>query len=74
MKFLYILLVQCMNCSHYVPVFCGYNWELSECKKYGRHADMCRMDEGKCGKEGRHFSPKKDAKKTDGTSMELDCM
>jgi hypothetical protein len=55
-------------------VFCGYNWELSECKKYGRHADMCRMDEGKCGKEGRHFSPKKDAKKTDGTSMELDCM
>ncbi len=72
-----MLLAQCLNCTHYVPVFCGHNWELSECKKYGRPADMCRMDEGKCGKNARHFSPKKEQKEkesNDGISMELDCM
>ncbi len=72
-----MLLAHCLNCTHYVPVFCGHNWELSECKKYGRHADMCRMDEGKCGKNARHFSPKKEQKEkesNDGISMELECM
>ena len=72
MKFSSFLFLHCMNCTHYVPFFCGHNWELSECKKYGRHADMCRMDEGKCGKDARHFSPQKEKNST--FSMELDCM
>jgi hypothetical protein len=32
------------------------------------------MDEGKCGKEGRHFSPKKEKEKESTVSMVLDCM
>jgi hypothetical protein len=35
--------------------------ELSTCKKFnGRYADMCRMEEDKCGKQARHFLPMKD--------------
>jgi len=35
--------------------------ELSTCKKFNdRYADMCRMDEEKCGKQARYFSPMKD--------------
>jgi hypothetical protein len=59
-----------MHCSHYVPLYCGHNLDLSICKKYGRHADMCRMDEGKCGNDARHFAPKN----ASDISMELDCM
>jgi hypothetical protein len=34
------------------------------------------MDEGKCGKEARHFSPKKEKESNSKSSfsMELDCM
>ena len=76
MKFLSLLLATCLNCKHYVPIFCGHNWELSECKKYNRHADMCRMDEGKCGKDARHFSPKENYTSSidSSFSMELDCI
>lgn len=81
MRFIHFLLANCLNCSHVVPIYCENTWELSECKKFKRYADMCRMDEGKCGKEARHFSPKlvlvKNIDKNSsesGVSMELDCM
>lgn len=70
MSMKFIFLMHCMQCSHYVPLYCGHNLDLSICKKHSRHADMCRMDESKCGKEARHFSPKN----VSGISMELDCM
>ena len=69
MKFMF-LMIHCMHCSHCAPFYCGHNLDLSVCKNYGRHADMCRMDESKCGKEARHFSPNN----VSGISMELDCM
>jgi len=72
MKFLSILLIHCLNCTHYVPIFYGHTWELIECKKYKRHAEIC-MDKGKCGKEGRHFLLRKVSNES-GISMELDCM
>jgi len=73
MKFISVLILHCLNCKHYVPIFCGHNWELSECKKYNRHADM---DEGKCGNDARHFSPKENSTKPieSGISMDLDCI
>jgi len=79
MKLFSLLFLHCMNCTHYVPFFCEKSWELSECKKYGRYADMSRMDEGKCGKNARHFSPikkgsHKGSESSEGFSMELDCM
>lgn len=85
MKFLHLLLANCLNCSHYTPVYNENTWELSTCKKFmDRYADMCRMDENKCGKEARHFLPKKDIlvdnsnnkNSSDGLglSMELGCI
>ena len=70
MRFIHFLLANCLNCSHVVPIYCENTWELSECKKFNRYADMCRMDEGKCGKEARHFSPK-DVKNIDKNSERL---
>lgn len=59
MRFVHFLLANCLNCAHVVPIYCENTWELSTCKKFNdRYADMCRMDEGKCGKDARHFSPK----------------
>lgn len=83
MRLLSHFLVNCLQCSHYTPLYCENTWELSTCKKFnGRYADMCRMDEGKCGKDGRHFLFKKvelDDKNvtvTDSSriSMDLDCI
>ena len=74
MKVLSLLLANCLNCKHYVPIFCGHNWELSESKKYNRHTDMCRMDEGKCGNDARHFLSKENVTIDSTFSMELDCI
>ena len=61
MRLLSLFLVNCLQCSHYTSLYCENTWELSTCKKFNsRYADMCRMDEGKCGKEAQHFLPKKD--------------
>jgi hypothetical protein len=81
MRFLSLLLINCLNCSHYTPLYIENTWELSTCKKFNnRYADMSRMDEGKCGKEGRHFLQKKDMNHTQnvpeyaGLSMDLACI
>ena len=84
MKFLSVLLANCLNCSHYTPLYIENTWELSTCKKFNdRYADMCRFDEGKCGKQGKHFSPKdilldnpnsKNASDGSGLSMDLGCI
>ena len=83
MKFLSMLLANCLNCSHYTPVYIENTWELSTCKKFNdRYADMCRFDEGKCGKQGRHFLQKKvkdllldnpnNKNSSDGLSLSMD--
>ena len=75
MKFLSLLLMHYLNCTH-VQLFCGHHLELNECKK-DNHPEMSRIDEGKYGKEGPHFTPKKEKEKekiSEGISMELDCM
>jgi hypothetical protein len=60
MKFLSMLLANCLNCSHYTPLYIENTWELSTCKKFNdRYADMCRYDEEQCGKKARYFLPKK---------------
>lgn len=84
MKFLSVLLANCLNCSHYTPLYIENTWELSTCKKFNnRYADMCRFDEGKCGKGARYFSQKdilidnpnsKNASDGSGLSMELGCI
>ena len=74
MKFL-SLLFHFSNFTHYVPSYCGPNWELSESTKYDRHADMClimEISERNNGEE-RIFSRKKNSSKST-FSMELDCM
>jgi len=88
MKFLSVFLANCLNCSHYTPLYIENTWELSTCKKFNDlYADMCRFDEGKCGKQGRHFLQKKELKDLPidnpnnknssdglGMSMDLDCI
>lgn len=61
-------LPSCKNCIHFIPEKYGYEYatSLSKCKHFGekyiitdkitnRYADVCRLDETLCGKEGRHF-------------------
>lgn len=83
MRFLYGTLFlskkgfDCSQCVHFNPVYYDNTWELSTCKKFNeRYADMCRMDEGKCGKGGHYFLPKNETKEPDRKefSMELDCI
>jgi hypothetical protein len=63
------LWVHCLNCAHCAPLYC-HNLDLSVCKKYNRHTDLCRVDENKCGQNARDFLPKN----VSGISMELGCM
>lgn len=60
MRFVFFLFTnQCLTCKHFTPIYYENTLELSTCKKFNdRYADMCRMDEGKCGKQAKHFSPK----------------
>jgi hypothetical protein len=59
--FVFLFSDACLQCAHYRPYLYENTLELSTCAKFNnRYADMCRMDEGKCGKEAKHFSPKKD--------------
>jgi len=52
---------KCMNCIHFKPP--RYNIDFASstgtCKKFSKKYDeiagICRMDELKCGKEGKHF-------------------
>ena len=61
MRFIsFLFMNQCLTCQHFTPIYYENTLELSTCKKFkDRYADMCRMDEGKCGKEAKYFSPKK---------------
>ena len=62
MRFLSFLFTnQCLSCKHFTPFYYENTMELSTCKKFnGRYADMCRMEEDKCGKQARHFLPMKE--------------
>ena len=56
----FLLTNHCLKCEHFTPIYYENTLELSTCKKFNnRYADMCRMEEINCGKEARHFSPKK---------------
>ena len=58
--FVFLFSDACLQCAHYKPYLYENTLELSTCAKFNnRYADMCRMDEGRCGKEAKHFSPKK---------------
>jgi len=72
MRFFSLVLANCLQCSHCTPIYHENTWELSTCKRFkDRYADICRMDEGKCGKGGRHFSPKPE---NASISLHLDCI
>ena len=73
MRFLSFLYINhCFTCKHFTPFYYDNTMELSTCKKFnGQYADMCRMDEGKCGKQARHFSPNKDKEKEKERISEL---
>ena len=58
----------CRNCIHYKPYLLDTDFtsKMSNCKKFGNkdvvtdkitydYADLCRIDESKCGKEGKFF-------------------
>ena len=61
-------LPSCKNCIHFIPENYSYDYAtpLSKCKHFGekdiitdkitnRYADVCRLDETLCGKEGKYF-------------------
>ena len=48
----------CLQCGHYKPYYYENTLELSTCSKFNQYADMCRMDETKCGKKAKHFIKK----------------
>ena len=37
MRFLSFLLINCLNCSHYTPLYIENTWELSACKNFKNH-------------------------------------
>jgi len=85
MKFLSLLLIRVLNCTHYVPDYIGPNWELSNYKKYDRHADMCMILERMKEYHAKEYHSSTKFIKSNqesvlehsgdsGFSMELDCM
>lgn len=45
----------CYNCIYNQPMKGDYSLEKSTCSKFNRYSDICRLDEQKCGKEGKYF-------------------
>jgi Pyruvate/2-oxoacid:ferredoxin oxidoreductase delta subunit len=65
-------LPSCVNCVHYKPTTFSNKFadNYNKCDKFGErsiitnkirydYADLCRLDEEKCGQEGRHFQEEK---------------
>ena len=54
-------MLKCMKCIHFKPARYNIDFASSSgtCKKFSKknveYADICRMNELKCGKEGKHF-------------------
>ena len=49
----------CYHCIYYTTYKGDPSLEKSTCSKFnGRYADLCRLDEQKCGKEGNYFEDK----------------
>ena len=48
----------CYHCVYNVPNNKDPTYEHSTCSKFGRYSDMCRLDEKRCGKEGKYFKDK----------------
>jgi hypothetical protein len=67
MNLLSLLLIHCLSCNH-API-CGDQWELSVCKNHtGQHGmthEMTPMDK---------YEKEKESIKSDGISMDLDCI
>ena len=50
----------CYNCVYNVPNKNDSTYEHSICSKFGRYSDLCRLNENKCGKEGKYFKDKRE--------------
>jgi len=51
----------CYHCVYHQPFKGDHSLEKSTCSKFaGKYADLCRLDENKCGKEGKYFKENKD--------------
>ena len=54
-------MLKCKNCIHFKPPRYNIDFASSSgiCKKFSKknveYADICRMNELKCGKEGKYF-------------------
>lgn len=48
----------CYNCIYNKPMKGDPTLEKSMCSKFNRYSDLCRLDEKRCGKEGRLFIDK----------------
>ena len=58
MRFLFWLVVPCLECKHFVSKPKDNTYEHGQCDKFSRYADIARNDETKCGKAGRSFESK----------------
>ena len=45
----------CYNCIYNKPMKGDPSLEKSMCTKFDRYSDISRMDERRCGKEGKYF-------------------
>jgi hypothetical protein len=51
----------CYNCIYNVPNKKDSTYEHSTCSKFeGRYSDLCRLNENKCGKDGKYFTDKRE--------------
>lgn len=48
----------CYHCIYNQVPKGDHTLEKSTCSKFGRYSDLCRLDEKKCGKEGKFFVEK----------------
>ena len=53
----------CYHCIYNHVDKMDHSLEKSTCSKFGgRYSDMCRLDENKCGKEGKFFKEKESSR------------
>ena len=48
----------CYNCIYNQPQKNDPSLEKSMCSKFNRYSDICRLDETRCGKEGKSYKEK----------------
>ena len=73
MRVSHLLLTRlCYHCIYNTSYKGDPSLEKSTCSKFGgRYSDLCRLDEQKCGKEGKFFRDKEKEKDTDTDELNL---